>query len=98
MLKNSECADCDSNPVTHISVQTGITLCPLCAGQHMSQLSDITLTLPIKDTQWQPELSKALEKGGNAKWNEWMANFDHYICLREKYASPPASHYRKYVT
>lgn len=38
LLQNRTCADCLQEPVTHVSVQNGISLCTLCAEKHSRNL------------------------------------------------------------
>jgi stromal membrane-associated protein len=75
--ENRNCADCNTSPVTHVSVQNGVTLCQKCATLHSEQLlrQKVSWTRPIEISTWRPDHLTALVNGGNKGFNQFMAPY-----------------------
>lgn len=97
--QNPNCVDCNAIPVTHISVQNGVTLCSDCATMHSEQLTRelVSWVRPI-ESQWRDDQLVAIRNGGNDRFTEFMSSFDLYTEARYKYTSEPAQHYRQYIS
>ena len=57
VVDNIQCADCRSEPVTHISVQNGVTLCSDCATVHSRFLhrEAVSWVRPIVGVTWRED-------------------------------------------
>ena len=87
--KYSQCNDCHSEPVTHISTQWGVTLCETCAKEH-------TEFEPVKAIDGKWDHIGVILCGGNDRFCDFMSNYDLYTNTIAKYTSVPAQHYRRY--
>lgn len=74
---NPECCDCNTKPVTYISIQNGVTLCSSCAHSHKEELEqDESWCLPITTKPSQEEQDYQFEdgnqelNGGEVEWRE----------------------------
>lgn len=92
LAKNLCCADCDLQPVTHISVQNGVTLCQDCATLHSENLlrESTSWVRPLTAQNWRDDQLRQLVLGGNDKFNDFMSGYDLYTEVADKYNSAPA--------
>lgn len=97
LSQNKSCTDCEKEPVTHISIQNGITLCSDCAKEHEESMDqEESWVRSIEGEEWPEHHLMRLECGGNEKFNEFVMNdFLNYESLREKYTCVLAIKWRE---
>lgn len=93
-----QCADCEAEPVTHLSVQNGVTLCEECAEYHETNLQRETQSWvrPLSSETWREDQLIALFNGGNKRLNDFLSLTEVFLSSAEKYGSKAAVHYRKH--
>ena len=94
---NKECVDCKNPQPQWASPKFGIFICFECAGIHRGLGVHISFVRSITMDQFKNDELKAMELGGNDKFNEYMQShkIDTKLPAKFKYDNPIAEEYKK---
>ena len=73
---NDKCFDCQAENPTHASTINGIFLCEKCAFIHNQLSPQVSQIKSLTKDQFTPEEISILKIGGNARFNNFLKEYD----------------------
>ena len=108
---NDRCVDCDCPRPEWASLGFGTLICLDCAGYHRSLGVHISLVRSMKMDSWSATQKTKLLRGGNKKWNDYIASLrsestaagpgttpgSKALRMHAKYVNPEVLYYREII-